>query len=416
MVARARNKLTARGVKAAKEDGWYGDGAGLWLRVARGGASRLWVFVFRWQGARKEMGLGPVADVDLTEAREAAAAARKLVRASVNPIDARREQKATAALHSSVPTFGDVAEGLISDLEPGWRGTKSVGQWRNTLNVHAASLKNKPVDRVRTGDVLAVLKPLWTAKPVTAGKLRGRVERVLDVAKVKGFREGENPARWRGHLALLLPDQPKLVRGHHKAMPWADIPAFMAELRTKDLGAPTALELLILSASRTTEVLGATWAEVDEAAALWTIPAGRMKENREHVVPLTPRALELLAAMKPFAREDGFVFPGQRKGKPLSSGALERVLDRMGQGGWEGGRGYTVHGFRSTFRDWAGDRSSFQREVIEAALSHMVGDAAEQAYRRSTALAKRRKLMEAWAGFLASTPVFSSAVVSLRGR
>lgn len=415
MAARATNKLTARGVKAAKDDGWYGDGAGLWLRVSRDGASRQWVFVFRWQGARKEMGLGPVADVELGEAREAASAARKLVRAGTNPIEARREERAAkAAPPSSVPTFGEAADELMAELETGWRGGKSIGQWRNTLNKHAVALKAKPVDTITTEDVVGVLKPLWTTKPVTAGKLRGRIERVLDVARVKGHRSSENPARWRGHLALLMPAQPQLVRGHHKAMPWADAPAFMAELRTKGLGGPTALELLILTAARTNEVLGATWAEIDEEAAVWTVPRGRMKEDREHVVPLVPRAVELLRLMRPFARPDGLIFPGQRKGKPLSAGAMERVLDRMGLGGWEGGAGYTVHGFRSTFRDWAGDRTSFQREVIEAALSHQVGDAAEQAYSRSTWLTKRRKLMEAWAGFLAAPPAAGRNVVDLR--
>lgn len=237
MAARATNKLTTRGVRALKADGWYGDGAGLWLRISREGASRQWIYRFRLRGVSSEMGLGAVADVELGEAREAAQAARKLVKAGKNPIHLRREERAAAEQPAGVPTFGEVADGLIADLESGWKNVKHRAQWKATLDQHAAALKPMPVTEVGTEEVLAVLKPLWAEKPETASRLRGRIERVLDAAKARGHRTGENPARLRGHLALLLPKQSRLVRGHHKAMPWTELPAFMAELRTKELGA-----------------------------------------------------------------------------------------------------------------------------------------------------------------------------------
>ena len=377
-------------------------------RISRAGASRQWVYVFQWQGSRKEMGLGSLADVELGEAREAAMAARKLVRGDKNPIEVRREARAAIARPTSVPTFGEAAEALIKDLEVGWRSPKHRAHWRATLDQHAATLKHMPVDRVGTEDVLEVLKPLWTTKPDTASKLRGRIERVLDAARARGQRTGENPARLRGHLALLLPKQPRLVRGHHPALPFDQVASFAAELRQLDQGSAIALELVILTAARTGEVLGATWAEIDEAAAVWTVPAERMKGGREHRVPLAPRALEILEAMKPLRREGELIFPGARKGRPMSGMAMEMLLRRMKRAD------ITVHGFRSTFRDWAGDRTGFQREVIEAALAHIVGDKAEQAYRRGDALEKRRKLMEAWAAYVATPAIVNRNVVDLR--
>jgi integrase len=255
-------------------------------------------------------------------------------------------------------------------------------------------LRSKRVDEIETGDVLEVLKPIWTEKPETASRLRGRIERVLDAAKAHGLRSGENPARWRGHLDHLLPKPAKASRGHHAALPYCEVPAFMRALRERDGIAARALEFAILTAARTGEVLGARWEEIDLTASTWTVPASRMKGGREHRVPLTERCLEILAELAGF-RDSEFVCPGQRRGKPLSNMALEMVLRRMDA------ENATVHGFRSSFRDWAGDKTKFSREVIEAALAHVIGDKAEQAYRRGDALEKRRELMDAWAVFVA---------------
>jgi integrase len=252
------------------------------------------------------------------------------------------------------------------------------------------------VDAIWTEDVLAALKPLWLTKPETASRLRGRIERVLSAAKAKGLRTGENPAAWRGHLDNILPKRSQLSRGHHAAMPYADLPAFMTRLREREAIAACCLEFLILTAARSGEALGVRWSEIDEATKVWGIPKERMKASREHRVPLTDRALAILDEMKG-ARVSEFVFPGQKAGSPLSVMALEMILRRMGVD-------VTTHGFRSTFRDWAGNETSFPREICEHALAHSVGDKAEQSYRRSDALEKRRALMSAWAGYIEPTP------------
>jgi integrase len=248
------------------------------------------------------------------------------------------------------------------------------------------------VDIIATDDVLAVLKPIWTTKSETASRVRGRIEKVLDAAKAKGFREGENPARWRGHLDHLLPRPSKLARGHHAAMPYEDVPAFIAQLREREASSALALELCTLTAARSGEILGMRWSEVDLNRKIWTVPANRMKAGREHRVPLSPRAIVILRQLEKLKTGE-FVFPGQARNKPLSNMAMEMVLRRMKIDD------ATVHGFRSSFRDWAGNVSSFPRELIETALAHVIGDKAEQAYRRSDALEKRRKLMEAWASY-----------------
>jgi integrase len=261
------------------------------------------------------------------------------------------------------------------------------------------------VDEIDTAAILDVLKSLWTAKPETASRLRGRIEAVLDAAKAQGHRSGENPAAWRGHLAHLLAKRTVLSRGHHAALPYADLPAFMAELRDRDAMAALALEFCILTATRSGEVLGAEWAEIDLTAKVWTIPAARMKAAREHRVPLSDRAHAILAKLAE-AKTSAFVFPGQRAGKPLSNMAMEMVLRRMKRDA------VTVHGFRSAFRDWAGNETSFPREIAEAALAHVVGDKAEQAYRRGDALEKRRALMSAWASHCETAP--AGNVVTLK--
>jgi integrase len=291
-------------------------------------------------------------------------------------------------------------------MSSSWRNAKHRSQWTMTLTVYCGPLRSKPVAEVGIEDVLTVLQPLWTAKPETASRLRGRIERVLDFARARGQRSGENPARWRGHLDALLPKRAKLTRGHHKAMPFDDVPAFMSSLRERDGVAPLALEFAILTAARSGEVLGARWDEINLDAGLWTVPAARMKGSRAHRVPLSERAVEILRQMEQ-ARISEFVFPGLKHNRPLSGMALEMVLRRMKVD-------VTVHGFRSAFRDWAGERTTFPREIAEAALAHLVGDAVERAYRRGDALEKRRRLMDAWARFC--EPKESADVITIRRR
>ena len=377
-------KLNARKVETAKA-GKYADGDNLYLLVSATGA-RKWVLRFTHRGQAKEMGLGSARDVPLTDARKLAEKARALIAQGVNPIEARKRD-------DGVPTFGKMADDVIETLSPGFRNEKHKAQWAMTMAVYAAPLRPMPVDAVTTEDVLAVLKPIWTTKPETASRVRGRIEKVLDAARAKGFREGENPARWRGHLDCILPKQATLARGHHAALPYADIPTFMASLLEHDAIAARALEFTILTAARSGETRGARWSEIDMAAKVWTIPADRMKAGREHRVPLTDRALALLDKMKA-ARISEFVFPGQKREKPLSVMALDMLLRRMKVD-------VTTHGFRSTFRDWAGNETSFPRELAEQALAHVIGDKAEQAYRRGDALERRRALMEAWAAHCA---------------
>ena len=335
------------------------------------------------------MGLGGLASVPLADARRKAAEARRLIAERKNPLV---EKRAAEARRQSATTFGGFADDLIADISHGFRNDKHKAQWATTLRTHAAPLRDKPVDAITTEDVLAVLKPIWTTKSETASRLRGRIERVLDAAKARGLREGENPARWRGHLANLLPKRQKLARGHHAAMPYRDVPAFVERLRAAESVSGMALEFCILAAARSGEVLGARWEEIDTEAEVWTVPAARMKSGREHRVPLTDQMLEILDAMAEVRLSD-FVFPGQKQGKPLSSMAMEMLLRRMKV------ENATVHGFRSAFRDWAAEETSFPREVAEAALAHVVGDATERAYRRGDALEQRRRLMSAWARY-----------------
>lgn len=387
-MARGLNKLTTRKVETAKP-GRYGDGGGLYLVVGPSGAKK-WVFRFTRGGRPTEAGLGPVIAVSLARAREKAAEARAMVADGVNPIEAKREQR---QLSRRVPTFGEVADALIDAKETEWRNAKHRAQWRMTLAEYAAPLRSKPVDQITTEDILAVLKPLWTAKPETASRLRGRIEAVLDAAKAKGHRSGENPAAWRGHLSHLLPKRGKLTRGHHAAMAYAELPPFVARLRETETVTALALEFIVVTTVRAGEALGARWPEIDFAEKVWTIPASRMKAGREHRVPLCDRALVILQKLCA-ARSGDFVFPGRDRGKSVSSAALTALMRRLDAGA------ATIHGFRSAFRDWAGNETHFPREVAEAALSHVIGDKAEQAYRRGDALEKRRAMMAAWAAYI----------------
>jgi integrase len=388
-MARAIKKLNARQVATLTQDGRYSDGGGLYLVVGPG-ASRRWAFLFRWCGKLKEMGLGSLNSVSLADARKRAGEARRVLTDGRNPIEERRTR---AAERDATTTFGAFADELVKALSHGFRNQKHKAQWAMTLARYAAPLRSKRLDDIATDDVLAVLQPLWQTRPETASRLRGRIERVLDAAKAKGLRKGENPARWRGHLDALLPKRQRLTRGHHAAMAFDEVPAFVANLRPSESVSALALEFLVLTAARSGEVLGARWDEIDMNAKLWAIPAARMKAGREHRVPLSSRALAILRSVEK-VRTGDYVFPGQRRGTPLSVMALAMVLRRLRL------EKVTVHGFRSAFRDWCGEATAFPRDVAEAALAHAVGDMTERAYRRGDALEKRRKLMSAWAAFI----------------
>lgn len=337
------------------------------------------------------MGLGAADVVSLAEARNLRDEARRVLASGVNPIEARREAE---LVETGKPTFGKCADDFLAAKSSEWRNEKHRAQWAMTLTKYAEPLRSKQVDEIDTEAVLEVLTPLWQRTPETASRLRGRIEVVLDAARARGFipRNEANPARWRGHLDKLLPKRSKLARGHHAAMPYAEVPAFIARLREREALAALAMEFTILTAARSGEVLEARWNEIDVAGKVWTVPAIRMKAGREHRVPLAGRVLEILERLSE-TRTGEYVFPGQRAGRPLSNMSMEMVLRRMGA------NDVTVHGFRSAFRDWAGNETHFAREVAEAALAHVVGDKAEQAYRRGDALEKRRELMEAWSRY-----------------
>jgi integrase len=386
-MARAYNRLTSRSVAAATTPGRYGDGQGLSLLVAPEGWRR-WQLRYYVDRKPKEISLGSVREVTLAEARGKAAEIRRQIRLGIPPSVAKRGMTAPPTAET---TFGDVAESYIEAQTPSWRSKKHAAQWRATLTTHASKLWPMPVDMIGVEHVLAVLQPIWTTKPETASRLRGRIETILTAAAVRGLRDDRNPAAWKGRLQHLLPKPPAMTRGHHRALPFKQVPGVMAHLQAVGGASAMALEFAILTAARSGEVLGAQWSEIDLAARVWTVPAARMKGGREHRVPLSDRAIAILLAAKAARTpEHPYVFPGMKWRKPLSSMALEMVLRRLEVDA-------TPHGFRSTFRDWAGEVTSFPREVAEAALAHVVGDATERAYRRGDALEKRRALMEAWA-------------------
>ena len=400
-MARQVHRLGARKVETLTTPGMHADGGGLYLRITVGKSSgKRWVFLYRRpiDGKRCEVGLGGTASVSLARAREKATEARARIADGRDPL---AEKKA----EDRMPTFGEVADRHIAAMGANWRNAKHRAQWEMTLREYGKALRDRPVNEIATGDVRAVLEPIWQTIPETASRVRGRIEAVLDAAKVQGFRTGENPAAWRGHLKLILPARQKLSRGHHARMLIDDVPGFMAKLRTREAVAARCLEFAILTAARSGEALGARWDEIEIGTKLWAIPASRMKSAREHRVPLCDRAVAILVEMKPL-REGEQVFPGQRRGNPLSNMALEMVLRRMKI------EGATVHGFRSCFRDWCGNHTSYPRELAEHALAHVIGDKAEQAYRRDAAIERRRPLMEAWAAFC--EPSAGANVVPLR--
>ncbi|MER9554671.1 integrase arm-type DNA-binding domain-containing protein [Mesorhizobium sp. M0323] len=408
-MARSINKLSAVEVAKKSKPGTYSDGGGLYLQVAKstakgaqeGDVTKSWLFRFMLAGKARYMGLGDVQTFNLKEARERARAARQLVSDGKDPIEDRRER--TAALRADDAkriTFKQASERYIAAHKAGWKNAKHADQWQNTLATYAFPvIGDLPVAKVDTAHVMQILEPIWTTKTETATRVRGRIELVLDWAKARHYRSGDNPALWRGHLDKLLPKRAKVAKvEHHAAMPYADLPAFMAQLRSMDSISARALEFTILTAVRTGEAIGVMEGEIDFANKLWTIPKARMKANRPHRVPLSDRAVEILKSV-PREADSPYLFPGARTGKPLSNMAMLELLRGM-----EGMEGLTVHGFRSTFRDWAAERSNFPREIAEAALAHVLSDKTEAAYQRGDMLEKRRRLMTAWAGYCGTAP------------
>ena len=401
-------KLTARGVESlSRRRGRYGDGDGLFLRVLDPGRRVYWTYRYTLNGRERETSLGSFPELSLADARAKHAALRKsVVTDKSDPLAHKRA--AIAPTPSMKPTFGVMADEFVATHEGGWRNPKHRWQWTQTLTSYCAPIRDMPVDQIGTDDVLAVLKPLWTRAPVTGSRLRGRIEKIIDAARALGHidRDRANPARWKGHLELLLPKPKKLARGHHKALAYADTPAFVQRLRSVQAGnaAALALEFLILTATRTGETLNATWDEINFDAATWTVPKERMKINAIFDVPLSDRALDILRALEANRGKNPFVFAG-RPQRPLSNMALAMLLRRMGVD-------FTVHGFRTSFRTWCSDVAHAEFEVAEQCLSHRVGNDVSRSYNRTSMLERRRPIMTAWANFVC--PSDADNVVPLR--
>ena len=411
-MARTTNRLTDRRVRT-RGVGLHPDGRGLLLQVTQGADGTLrrsWLFRFAANGHERRMGLGSLDDVSLAEARRRRDEAARLREHGVDPIEHRLAEKAKANIAAAkAMTFDECATAYIASHRAGWRNAKHAAQWTSTLDTYASPIFGKvPVQAIDVALVMRVLEPLWSVKPETASRVRGRIESILDWAKVRGHRDGENPARWRGHLDHLLPARSKVRKvKHHAALPYGNMPVFMVALREREAVAARALEFAILTAARTGEGLGAKWSEIGLAAAVWTVPALRMKAGAEHRVPLSAPALAVLRTMEK-SRDGDFVFPGDRHAT-LSNMSMLMLLRRMGHAD------LTAHGFRSTFRDWAAECTPFPNEVAEMALAHAIDDKTEAAYRRGALFEKRRRLMDAWAEYVAATPVKQSKkVVALR--
>ena len=398
-------KLTALTVPRLPA-GLHADGNGLYLQVGGAGA-RSWIWRYSIYGKERYLGLGSATAIPLKRARELAAEARRMRAEGIDPIEHRRQQRDAARVRNAkTVTFGEMAQAYIAAHESSWGNARHREQWRNTLALYALPvIGGLPVQAIDTALVLKVLQPIWATIPETANRIRGRIEQIIDYAIAHEFRQrGDNPARWRHHLDKILPRPTKGAGGqHHAALPYAELPAFMADLRRRESTSGRALEFLILTAARTGEVLGARWSEIDLDGKLWTISGTRMKAGKEHRVPLSDRAIEILRGMWA-RRSNDYVFAGLRG--PLSSPALGAMLKVMGRAGT-----ITTHGFRSTFRDWAGDRTAFARDVVEAALAHTIENKVEAAYRRGDALEKRRRLMDAWSEYSMAIPAELSAVI-----
>jgi integrase len=386
------HKLTAAQVRDAKPGDKLSDGGGLRLDVDKNG-NRSWTFRYTSPvtGRERYMGLGPAQDVSLAKARQAAASARELRQQGKDPIDQKREERATKRLaRMRGVTFRQCAERLVDAHTGAWKNEKHRQQWRSTLATYVYPvIGDLPVQDIDTGLVLRVLEPIWSEKPETASRIRGRIDNILDWATVAGYRRGENPAVWRGRLAHLLPSKRK-VRAvvHHAALPYSELAAFMAALAADTSDAARLLRFMVLTAARYSEAARAEWSEIDLTEQVWNVPAGRMKAGKAHTVPLSAATLEVLGELGA-----GLIFSGMLTGRPVSDVALANCIKRHTN------MPATTHGFRSTFRDWAGDCTQFPREVAEAALAHTLDSKTEAAYRRSSALAKRRELMDAWAAY-----------------
>ena len=397
------HKLTALTVSKMSKSGVYGDGAGLFIRVTEGG-SKHWIHRFSLRGKAHWMGLGPYPEITLDQARQATLDARRLRLKGVNPITDRDAENARK--HGAI-SFQECADQYIASHRTGWKNPKHADQWVNTIATYCGPIIGKlPVNEVTVGFVMRVLEPIWTTKAETAGRVRGRIESILDWAKVRGYREGDNPARWKGQLDHLLPNSSRVKRiTHHAALGYTEMGVFMGKLRQQAGNGARALEYAILTACRSGEVRLARWEEIDLKSRVWVIPGERMKAGKEHRVPLSDAAIAVLNQMEKIGQ---LIFLGRGEGKPLSDMSLTAVLRRMERGD------LTAHGFRSTFRDWASESTAYPRDVAEMALAHSIGDKVEAAYRRGDLFTKRTRMMEDWARFCNQTQ--SGAVLPLKKR
>jgi integrase len=407
-MARKFNQLSARKVESLKEHGVYADGGGLYLQITRTGA-KSWLYRFMLNGQARAMGLGATHIVSLKEAREAALECRKIVAGGIDPIESRRAERAEqAASTAKVMTFRQCAEQYIADHQSGWKNPKHGSQWQNTLVSYVYPVfGDLPVEEVDTNLVIKAVKPIWETKTETASRVRGRIESVLNWAKARNLRDGENPAQWKGHLNNLLPAKSKVQKVEHfSALDYQDIGQFMEELRKQQNVSSLGLQLLILTAARTGEVRGAKWSELDLANKLWTIPAERTKTSTEHRVPLSPSAINILMEVEKLKDSD-FVFPGGKPRTPLSDGAFIQLLKRMDR------KGITAHGFRSSFRDWVAEQTAYPRDVAEMALGHATPNKVEAAYLRTDFFDKRRRLMDDWDTYCSTVGGNSDNVLSI---
>ncbi|MEO6610490.1 MAG: integrase arm-type DNA-binding domain-containing protein [Aestuariivirga sp.] len=391
-------KLTVKQIEALKEPGRYSDGQNLYLKITPSGTKN-WVLFYRFGTKRREMGIGSLSQVTLAEARKRALNALQKIASGVDPLDDK------IALKRAGQTFGSFADAYLELHRDKFKSETHIHQWEKTLSDYCASLRGIAIADVDTEAVLKVLRPLWQEIPETASRIRGRLEAILDAAKAQELRSGDNPARWKGHLKAVLPARRRLTRGHHAALPYGELPAFMDQLHAKQSTAALALEFCVLNATRTSETLNCVWGEIDLAKGVWVIPAKRMKAGYEHRIPLSSQALEILHQLYD-ARpsQNAHVFPGSKAGKPLSNMSMAAVLKRMQR------KDITVHGFRSTFRDWASEQTSFPNETCEHALAHRISDKAEASYRRGDQFEKRKALMEAWATYCKGAGVAGNAI------
>lgn len=408
-MAKLINRLTAKGIDSLSRPGNHHDGYGLYLQVSKTGG-KSWLLKYMLNGKAREMGLGSYNVVGLEAARRARDEQRALLKgpARVDPVDVRIAQRRQSTVDTAKSkTFSECASTYIEAHKAGWRHAKYANEWASSLTTYVDPTFGKlPVGAVDTGMVITVLDPIWRTKTELANRIRGRVEVILDWATVRGFRSGDNPARWRGHLDKLLPKRSKIRPVQHReALPYSDMPGFLKSLRKHTGTAAQALEFVILTAARVSEVVGATWPEIDLKAAIWTIPGARTKSGRDHRVPLSDAAIVLLKKLEATKQND-FVFPGQKIRKPLTIAAPLKQLRDMDY------ETLTVHGFRSSFRDWCGEQTNFPREIAEAALAHVVRDKTEAAYQRGDLFEKRAKLMQAWAAYCA-TPRKTAAAIPI---